>query len=105
MVDDTGSTSARIRFAIANRRLAEVRYAGTRRLVEPHDYGLQGGRDRLLVFQRRGPARPGHTPFGWRLLDVPKIEAFTILDGTFAGSRGRPEGTHYDWEVLYARVE
>jgi hypothetical protein len=105
MVDDTGSTSARIRFAIANRRLAEVRYGGSTRLIEPHDYGVQSGRERLLVFQRRGPARPGHKPIGWRLLEVPKIEAFTILDGTFAGSRVRSQGTHYDWEVVYARVE
>jgi hypothetical protein len=105
MVDDTGSTGARIRFAIANRRLVEVRYSGTARVVEPHDYGVQGGRERLLVFQRRGPGRRGRTPVGWRLLDVPKIEALHVLDGTFDGSRGRSDNAHYTWEVLYARVK
>ena len=88
MVDDIGSTDGRIRFAIANRRLGEVRYKGTGRIAEPHDYGIQNGRERLFVFQLRAPAQPGHTPFGWRLLELSKIEALTVLDETFKGSRG-----------------
>src|SRR5262245_58247383 len=69
-VADAASTDARIRFAIANRRLVELRYKGYARVVEPHDYGVQNGAERLLVFQRRGPARAGQDPIGWRLLET-----------------------------------
>lgn len=105
VVDDIGATGARIRFAIVNRRLVEVRYSGATRIAEPHDYGIQHGRERLLVFQLRGPARPGHTPIGWRLLETSKIEALTVLDDTFTGSRGQSHSDHYEWEVVYARVK
>jgi hypothetical protein len=105
VVDDIQSTGARIRFAIANRRLVEVRYGGTARAAEPHDYGIQNGRERLLVFQLRGPARPGHTPIGWRLFDVSRIEALTVLEDSFQGSRGRSQGAHQEWDVIYARVK
>jgi hypothetical protein len=105
MVEDIESTRARIRFAIANRRLVELRYSGTTRIVEPHDYGIQSGRERVLVFQRRGPARPGQSPIGWRLLEVSRIETFRVLDATFEGSRAQSHGAHYQWEQVYARVE
>lgn len=98
------STGARIRFAIEHRRFVELRYSGTTRVAEPHDYGVQKGRERLLVFQLRGPARPGHTPTGWRLLDVSKIEALTVLDDTFKGSRGPSHRAHHAWEIVYSRV-
>ena len=100
--DDFG---ARIRFAIANRRLVEVRYSGSSRVAEPHDYGIQNGHERLLVFQLRGPARPGQAPIGWRLLDTSRIEALTVLDDTFGGSRGLSHHDHHQWDVLYARVK
>jgi hypothetical protein len=105
MVDDIRSTGVRIRFAIANRRLVEVRYSGQPRIAEPHDYGVQNGHERLLVYQRRGPVRPGQTPVGWRLFELSKIEALTVLDETFKGSRERSHSDHYDWQILYARVE
>lgn len=105
VVDDIGSTGARIRFAIANRRLVEFRYSGTTRIAEPHDYGIQNGRERVLVFQRRGPARPSHKPIGWRLLEVSKIEGLTVLADAFKGSRGQSRSAHYEWEVIYAQVK
>lgn len=80
VADDLGSPGARIRFAIANRRLIEVRFSGSIRVAEPHDYGIQKARERLLVFQLRGPVRPRHTPIGWRLLEIANIEALTVLD-------------------------
>ena len=102
---DNESTDARIRTAITDRRLVEVRYQGTARIAEPHDYGLQKGRQRLLVFQRRGPARPGHASTGWRLLDRSKIEALTVLEETFEGSRGPSHSAHYQWDAVYERVK
>lgn len=104
VLDDFGSLGERIRFAIENRRLITVGYSGSSRVVEPHDYGVQNGRERLLVFQLRGPARPSRTPLGWRLLDLQKIELLTVLDETFAGSRGHSHSDHYQWGIVYARV-
>jgi hypothetical protein len=105
MDPEADSADARIRFAIAHRRLVEFLYGGGARVGEPHDYGIQGGRARLLVFQLRGPARPGQTAVGWRLLELPKIEALAVLDETFAGSRGESHRVHRQWDVFWARVK
>jgi len=99
------SLDYRIRFAIAHRRLIEITYQRFARQAEPHDYGRQRGVDRLLIYQLRGPARPGHRSTGWRLLDVPKIEALTVLDEEFAGSRGTQQQDHHNWDDVYARVD
>ena len=105
MADDVALTGSRILFAIAGRRLIEVRYSGATRIAEPHDYGVQNGREQLLVFQLSGPARPGKRSTSWRRLDLPKIEGIKVLDGTFAGSRGSSHAHHYHWDILYARVK
>jgi hypothetical protein len=103
--DDLRSTDGRIRFAIANRRLVEVRYRGASRVAEPHDYGVQSGHERLLVFQLRGPARPRRAPTGWRRFETSKIEVLTVLEDTFKGSRGPSYRDHCQWDVIYARVK
>jgi hypothetical protein len=99
------SLDASLRFAIANKRLVEIRYGGKIRIAEPHDYGARKGGEKLLVYQLRasgGSSRRG--VIGWRSLDVPKIEACRVLDETFAGSRGSAHHDHYTWDVLYIRV-
>ena len=98
------SLDYRIRFAIAHRRLIEVSYQRFVRKAEPHDYGVQNGVDRLLIYQLRGPARPGHSPVGWRLLDVSKIESLAVLDEEFPGSRPNQQQAHHQWSTIYARV-
>jgi hypothetical protein len=45
-----------LRFAIANKRLIQLAYQGSKRIVEPHDYGIKNGA-------------------GWRELDIAKIDA------------------------------
>ena len=96
---------SQIRFAIEHNRLNEVRYKGSDRVAEPHDYGVQKGTERLFVYQLRGPERsPANTARGWRLLDTSKIEACLALDQTFPGSRERSSQRHQQWDVLYARV-
>lgn len=105
MSDLPQSLDARVRFAIGHRRLIEIRYKGSPRVAEPHDYGVQQGIERLFVFQLRGPVRsPGQGATGWRLLDTSKIEAFVVLDETFKGSRGESHRSHLVWDVVYARV-
>ena len=105
MADVPQSLDARVRFAIAHKRLIEVRYHGSLRVAEPHDYGVQKGIERLLVYQLRGPVRsPNQSATGWRLLDTSKIEACVVLDGAFSGSRGQSHRNHSAWDVVYARV-
>ena len=97
------SLDERIRRAIAEKRLLEIRYKTAVRLVEPHDYGVIDGTERLLIFQLRGPDS-GKGAVGWRLLDVVKLESCVVTDHVFAGSRGQSHQQHYQWETLYARV-
>ena len=40
---ELGAFDRQLRFAIAHRRLIEVRYGGRLRVAEPHDYGLKNG--------------------------------------------------------------
>ena len=102
----TQSIDQQLRFAIANRRLIELAYKGSGRLVEPHDYGVQKGRCGCFVYQRRAQAvQPGKSAIGWRMLEVPKIERCSVTEQTFKGSRGTPDQDHNAWDVLYARVE
>jgi hypothetical protein len=89
--------AARIRAAILNRRLITVTYHGRPRRAEPHDYGRLNEVDRLLVYQ--------FDPAGWRMLDVPKIEALVMLDEGFPGSRQDEYQSHHRWDAIYARVE
>lgn len=95
------SLDERLRFAIAHKRVIQIRYNGKVRLSEPHDYGVQKGIERLFTYQLRAP---GPNATGWRLLDTEKIESCEVLDETFKGSRGQSHPTHMTWEVLYARV-
>jgi Fic family protein len=99
------SIDERVRFSIENKRLLEVRYKGTRRIVEPHDYGVHNGEERLLVYQLRSvPASAGRPASGWRLLDVSKVQDCIVLNESFRGSRGTEHTKHMKWEVLYTRV-
>jgi hypothetical protein len=88
------SLDERIRRAVAEKRLLELRYKSTVRLAEPHDYGVIDGIERLLIFQLHGPDS-GKGAVGWRLLDVVKIESCVVTAQTFAGSRGHSHQQHY----------
>jgi hypothetical protein len=99
------SLDEHMRFAIANKRLIQLRYGGKLRVAEPHDYGVQRGTAKVLVYQLR-ESGGGHRSDarGWRLLDVLKIEAIVVLEETFHGSRGESHHRHYVWDAIYARV-
>ena len=94
-----------LRFAIANRRLVQLGYSGSLRVVEPHDYGVHRSTTMLLAYQRRGSGGRQQTAIrGWRLFDVSKIEGCLVLEEAFQGSRVDPHQRHYVWDVVYARV-
>ena len=105
-IDDDAPVPAKLRFAIAHKRLIGLSYDGRLRIVEPHDFGAKGGTSKLLVYQLHvdGPAR-GKPALGWRLLDVAKIGVCKVLEETFAGSRGDAHERHMDWDAVFARVE
>ncbi len=105
-IDDDAPVPAKLRFAIAQKRLIGVAYNGRLRLVEPHDFGAMNGTSKLLVYQLHAdgavPAKPAQ---GWRLMDVAKIGVCKVLEETFAGSRGKSHEQHMEWDAVFARVE
>lgn len=104
-VNRSAPIGEQLKFAIANKLLLRVSYNEAARVVEPHDYGVQKGREKLLAYQlRRIAGSPRRDVSGWRLLDIEKIGDCEVLDETFRGSRGDSHQRHYKWDLLYARV-
>jgi len=87
--------------AIHEKKLVRLTFHGKERVVEPHDYGVQNGTDRLLAYQLAADGRPAH---GWRLLGIAEISALALLGDTFPGNRPAASGKHHRWERIYARV-
>jgi hypothetical protein len=91
--------------AINEKRLIEFVYKGGRpRIVEPHDYGIRGGVEKLLVYQISGESSSGN-PHGWKELRVEDMSQLRVLDRTFPGSRGDKHRKHLKWDKLFARVK
>jgi hypothetical protein len=89
--------------AIREKRLIEFAYKGGRaRVVEPHDYGIRGGFERLLGFQIGGQSESGAS-HGWKEFDVDQIRQLHVLERRFAGSRGKSGQRHRQWDTLFAR--
>lgn len=105
-IDDDASVPAKIRFAIAHKRLLGLEYNAKLRVAEPHDFGAMKGTSKLLVYQLvvDGGAAAQRVQ-GWRLLDVGKIGACKVLEQTFPGSRGGSHEHHLQWDAVFARVE
>lgn len=95
-----------LRFAIAHKRLIRFSYLGAMRVAEPHDYGIQHGEVKLLVYQLLAleHGAPRDRAEGWRLLYVAKMTGCAVLDEGFPGSRGHRHEDHHAWDVVYARV-
>jgi hypothetical protein len=105
-IDDSAPLPAKLRFAIAQRRLVGLEYNGQLRITEPHDYGAMSGTSKLLVYQLHVDGRDASRPSaGWRLLDLGKIGVCKVLEQTFAGSRGDAHERHMQWDAVFARVE
>jgi hypothetical protein len=101
------SLDFQLRSAIAGKRLVALGYLGKRRVVEPHDYGIQGGVEKVFVNQLRDASAASfdRRASGWRLFEIAKIESCVVLSETFRGSRGRADQKHQAWDALYARVK
>ncbi|HEY3516689.1 MAG TPA: hypothetical protein VGL98_06535 [Gammaproteobacteria bacterium] len=105
-IDDDAPVPAKLRFAIAHKRLLGLEYNARLRVAEPHDFGAMDGTSKLLVYQLLvDGAADGDRTLGWRLLDVGKIAVCKVLEQTFAGSRGDAHQEHLRWDAVFARVE
>jgi hypothetical protein len=90
--------------AIKEKRLIEFVYKGGRpRIVEPHDYGIRGGVEKILAYQTSGESRSGN-PHGWKWFEVENMRQLTVLDRQFAGTRADSNQNHFEWDTLFARV-
>ena len=104
-IDDDAPLPAKLRFAIAHKRLLGFEYNARLRVGEPHDFGAMNGAAKLLVYQLIvDGAASGNDAQGWRLLDVRKIGTCKVLEETFAGSRGDSHRQHMQWDAVFARV-
>jgi hypothetical protein len=100
----TPDDDARLRFAIAHRRLVRFTLRGRPRIAEPHDYGVIDGDERLLAYQVAGETSPGKKLPGWRWVRLAEASAFEVLEATFPGGREAPSGKHAKWDRLFLRV-
>jgi hypothetical protein len=92
-----------IRKAIEQKRLMQLFYRDKKRIVEPHDYGIQNGSVKLLGYQVGGSSS-GKLP-NWRWMEVDLISEPALLNQTFPGGRPGPAQRHHKWDVLFARVK
>jgi hypothetical protein len=92
-----------VRTAIQQTRLIRFLYQNTERIAEPHDYGIQNGSIKLLVYQVGGSSS-GPLP-NWRWIEVDAISDVELLDQTFPGGRPTPSGKHSKWDDLFIRVK
>jgi len=102
-MDAPQSTDELLRTAITQRRQIRFWYDGKERIAEPHDYGIQNGRPRLLAYQIAGQSNSGRLP-AWRLVDVAGMTRLEILDRKFSGGR-LASGRRHKWEQLFVRVD
>jgi hypothetical protein len=88
--------------AIQTKRLIRFTYKNKERIVEPHDYGIQKGVERLLAWQVGGESS-NRLP-GWRWFDVADMQELLLLKRSFPGGREVP-GKHHQWDEIFIRVE
>jgi hypothetical protein len=79
------------------------RKGGRPRIVEPHDYGIRGGVEKILAYQISGESRSSN-PHGWKWFEVENMRQLTVLDRQFPGTRAHGEQNHFEWDTLFARV-
>ena len=93
---------ALLRKAITEKRLLELTYKEKRRVIEPHDYGVQNGSIKLLAYQLFGADKG---PPRWRLFEVASIQDMRLLDRRFRGGRPGASANHNRWNELFLRVQ
>lgn len=90
--------------AITSKHLLKFNYHGYERIVEPHVYGVLGGREDLLVFQVSGGSSSGGLP-EWRRMSLDEISDIEILKESFPGKRLTPSGKHSSFDRIIQMVD
>lgn len=91
-----------LRTAIQEKRLIELVYTKKRRIIEPHDYGIYKGSEKLLAYQVGGESS-SKLP-NWRLMEIERMTDVRLLERKFRGGRPEPSGRHHQWDQLFFRV-
>ena len=105
-IDDDAPLPAKLRFAIAHKRLLGLEYNARLRVAEPHDFGAMNGTAKLFVYQLLVDGAAARQPCaGVEAARLAKIGACKVLEQTFAGSRGDSHQQHLRWDAVFARVE
>jgi hypothetical protein len=90
-----------LRQALIERRRVTAIYDGLPREFCPHCLGTRNGKQRVLGWQYAGQSQ--HPLPGWRCLDIARLSAIRVVDGTWetGGSHTRPQVciTNVDIEV------
>src|SRR5262249_47331954 len=92
-----------LRTAIQEKRLIELVYNEKRRIVEPHDYGIHKGSEKLLAYQVAG-ASSSKLP-NWRWMEIERMTDVRLLERKFRGGRPDDSSQHHQWDQLFFRVE
>jgi hypothetical protein len=92
-----------LRTAIQEKRLIELVYNGKRRILEPHDYGIHKGSEKLLGYQVAGESS-SKLP-NWRWMEIDRITDVRLLERRFRGGRPDSSSRHHQWDHLFFRVE
>ncbi len=73
----------KICFAIRNKNRLKIDYKGTKRIIEPHAYGLdRNNNEKLRAFQVSGFSESGHSN-GWKLFNCENINNIIELSESF----------------------
>lgn len=103
MIESLEQLDATLRAAIRERRIITFTLNGCHRVVEPHDYGVMGGKPKLFCYQTGGESRSS-PPTGWRWAELVKMSDLKVLDRHFDGPRPAPTGQHVRWDEIFESV-
>jgi hypothetical protein len=76
--ENSGNLDQLLRTAIHAKRLVTFALDGTRRVGEPHDYGIINGVPKLFFWQTGGESRSGR-PVGWRWAETRTV-GYSVRD-------------------------
>lgn len=90
--------------AIDNKKMLKFDYHDHERIVEPHVYGIKGGKKSLQAYQTGGTSSSGGIP-EWRRMFTDEISNIRILEQSFPGKRDYPSGIHSSFDQIIKLVD
>ena len=90
--------------AIDKKKMLSFDYHNHERIVEPHVYGIKGGKKSLQACQTGGSSSSGGLP-QWRRLFTDEISNIRMIEQSFPVKREYPSGTHSSFDVIIKLVD